>query len=75
MIAVNLNSKIINTATPISIAYLLGASDAEVGASCVPEQFFLGVDSIRKYCEGYLSVSRMPMAVAIAKYYGAGEGK
>jgi hypothetical protein len=29
MIAVNLNSKIINTATPISIAYLLGASDAE----------------------------------------------
>lgn len=57
---------------PISVAYLLGASDAEVGASCVPEQFFLGTDSIRKYCEGYLSVSRMPMAVAIAKYYGAG---
>jgi hypothetical protein len=55
---------------PVSVAFLLGVSDAEVGASCVPEQFFLNVDSIRKYCEGYLSVNQTPMAVAIAEYYG-----
>jgi hypothetical protein len=71
MLQINLNSRIVNAATPISIAFLLGASDAEVGASCVPEQFFLNRNSIRKYCEGYLSVNQTPMAVAIAEYYKA----
>lgn len=53
-----------------SIAYLLGASDAEGNAGCVPEMFFLNRDSIRQYVTGYLSVNWSPMAVMVARYYG-----
>lgn len=78
MLAINLNSKVLNPATPepaplaapVSVAFLLGASDADNGDECTPEQFFLSKDSIRQYIVGYLSVNWTPMAVLVAEHYG-----
>jgi hypothetical protein len=78
MLHINTAARIINEApapvrkfaAPVSVAWMLGASDGEAGASCTPEQFFLGRESMQNYCQGYLSVNWTAEAVKVAQHYG-----
>lgn len=58
-------------AKPVSVAFLLGASDAEAQEICCPEMYFARYEDKVKYCEGYLSVSRTHGAALTAQYFGA----
>lgn len=63
MLAVNLNSRIINephvaadyhgSTTP---AYRLGRLSAQLDELCVPEQMFVFIQDKRDFCAGYASV-------------------
>lgn len=64
MIAVNLNSRIINEPhvaadhyPATTAAYRLGAYAAQLGEICCPESMFVFIQDKRDYCKGYASVA------------------
>lgn len=46
-----------NTAKPVSRAFLLGCSDGEAGALCLPELFFVKREFALDYVEGHESAA------------------
>ena len=71
MIAVNLNSRIINEPQVAAdyhggttSAYRLGAYAAQLGEICCPESYFVFIQDKRDYCRGYQSVAGATLTTA-----------
>lgn len=63
MLHINLAARILNPApvaapaAPVSVAYLLGASDADAGCFCLAELYYVQRTAVLNYVAGYEAVA------------------